>query len=54
MVSNLIAVEGIVAIEAHSEDRELFVTFNGDSVSVEEIISQITVAGDKVTGWEIK
>ncbi len=54
MVSNLVNVSGIVNLEANSEDRELIVTFNADTLAVEDIIAQISNAGDKVTGWELK
>ena len=54
MVSNLANVSGIVSLEANSVDRELIVTFNADTLAVEDIITQISNAGDKVTGWESK
>jgi hypothetical protein len=47
-------LSGIVSLDANSEDHELIVTFNADTLAVEDIIAQISNAGDKVTGWESK
>jgi len=52
VVSNLINVPGIVSLTAKSEDRELMLVFNADTITVDEIIELITAGGDQVTRWE--
>ncbi len=49
MVSNLQQTAGIVSLEANSEESQLIVAFNQDTVTVDEIIAQINLTGDEVT-----
>jgi len=49
VVSNLQQTAGIVSLEANSEDSQLIVAFNQDTVTVDEIVAQIKTKGDEVT-----
>ncbi len=53
MVSNLQQTNGIVSLEANSEDNQLIVAFNQNTVTVDDIVAQITVTGDEVTAIEL-
>ena len=52
MVSNLRELPGIVSLEANSEDSQLIVIFNGNIVTVDDIITQLRTTGDEVTNVE--
>lgn len=54
MVSNLSELSGIVSLEANSEASELLVTFNTDTLTVEDITAQIALTGDEVTAWKMQ
>ncbi|MFQ5419321.1 MAG: hypothetical protein ACE5EY_03045 [Anaerolineae bacterium] len=54
VVSNLQQTAGIVGLEANSEDSQLIVAFNQDTVTVDEIIAQINMTGDEVTDVELQ
>ncbi len=54
MVSNLQQTAGIVTLEANSEDNQLIVAFNQDTVTVDEIVAQISTSGDEVATVEIQ
>lgn len=54
MVSNLQQTAGIVTLEANSEDSQLIVAFNQDTVTVDEIVAQISTTGDEVAAVEMK
>lgn len=54
MVSNLQQTAGIVTLEANSEDSQLIVAFNQDTVTVDEIVSQISTSGDEVAAVEMQ
>ena len=45
MVFNLQQTVGIVSLEANSEDSELIVAFNQDTLTVGEIVAQINITG---------
>ena len=52
MVSNLQQTAGIVTLEANSEDNQLIVVFNQDTVTVDEIVARISETGDEVAAVE--
>lgn len=54
MVSNLQQTAGVVSLVANSEENQLFVTFNEDSLTVDDIIAQLQTTGDEVTDVEIR
>ncbi len=54
MVFNLQQTAGIVSLEANSEDSQLIVAFNLDTLTVDEIVAQINMTGDEVTDVELQ
>ena len=54
MVSNLRQVPGIVSLEANSESSELIVTFNTDELTLDDLIAQVGLTGDEVSGWSMR
>ncbi len=53
MVSNVGTLPGIVSLDARSEENNtLIVTFNSDTITIDQIIQRIEEGGDQVSGWE--